>query len=303
MQPPVHLILLTYSAIELLIGSRVVNLKFMFGVLFITCAHLTYYLIWLNRFEDHRSLASQYQIAWLYSPRTFIPALAIVGFFAIWHVRATWFNCFRDSRMRLLGVWFMVVFALTQHNLIMRPQQPIHFAHGYDWMALFLLGASPLVEVFDRLLKTSRPWFRIAGLSAVLGIFLLDNAVWLSKNAFHNDAAISLTRNQSAVLDWLRQHLISGDLVISQDSLLGYLVSTYTPARSWVGHMYNTPHIEVRKSQIGQLFGEGRSLPEWKSRSAFYVSASSGFVPPADLVLHRCYQNRDFSIWCSLGNH
>jgi hypothetical protein len=292
-------VLIAYSGVELAIQSGVVNLRFMLAAILIAVLHVSYYLIWLNRFSDHRTLQTQWQIAWLYPPRTFIFALLIVGCLAIWRLARSSFQCFRDPRVRLFAVWFLVVFGLTQNNLFLaRPFQPIHFAHGYDWMALFFIGASPLIASLDRLLIILTPWVRRGALTLLLGVFLLDNFAWLAKNAVHDSAALTLTTTQSATLHWLRQNLKSGDMVICQDSLISYLVSTYTPARSWQGHIFNTPSIGRRNNEVERLFREGHVLPEWNKQGVFYVSPVV-WLPPTELSLERRYGNSEFVVWSS----
>jgi hypothetical protein len=292
------LVLICYSGIELAIRSGAVTLRFMLTAILIAALHLTYYLIWLNRFADHRTVQSQWQIGWTYPPITFLLALAIVGCFAMWRLYSSPTGYFQDSRMRLFAVWFVVVFALTQHNVFMRPFQPIHFAHGYDWMALFFLGAGPLIATLDYLLKIPRPWIRGGALALLLGLFLLDNCTWLAKNAVDNPEAISLTKAQSAVLQWLSGNLRSGDTVVCKDRLVSYLVSTYTPARSWQGHIFNTPSGGRRHEEVERIFREGRVLPEWRIERVVYVSPAA-WSPPAELSLQRRYGNSEFSIWAS----
>jgi hypothetical protein len=292
------LILIAYSGIELVIRSGTVNLRFLLVAILIAVLHVTYYLIWLNRSIDHRILQSQWQKAWLYSPKTFIAALIIVGSFALWRLAGSSFQCFRDARTRLFAVWFLVVFALTQHNLFMRPMQPIHFAHGYDWMALFFIGAPALIATLDFLLKLPNPWVRRGAIALLVGLFLLDNSAWLAKIAVRNEFVVSLTQTQSTALHWLSRNLKSGDMVICRDSLISYLVSTYSPARSWQGHEHNTPSMQLRHTEVERAFSEGRVLPEWKRPGVFYVSPAA-WMPPAELSLERRYQNGDFSIWAS----
>jgi hypothetical protein len=223
-------------------------------------------------------------------------ALMVVGCFAIWRVAGSSLRCFQDPRMRLFAVWFLVVFALTQHNLVMRASQPIHFARGYDWTALFFLGAAPLIAVLDNLLKLPRRWVRNGALALLLGLFLIDNCMWLARCALNNNLEISLTQAQSATLVWLSRNLKGGDMVVCQDELLSYLVSTYTPARSWQGHFHNTPWMAQRKDEIERVFSEGRSLPEWKRPGVYYV-APAAWVPPAELSLERRYGDSRQSIW------
>jgi hypothetical protein len=290
------LILITYAAIELVLRSGAVNLKFMIAAMVIGALHVGYYMVWLNRFTDHRVLQQHWGKAWTYPPKVFIGALILVGCLAIWRLASSRFQPLRDSRTRLFAVWFLVVFALTQHNLVMHPIQPIHFAHGYDWMALFFLGAPLLIAILDRILKIASPLARSAPLALVLGLFLLDNAAWLVKISMQNEYLVSLSKNQSAALSWLGKNLKGGDLVVCEDGLVSYLVSTYTPALSWQGHEHNTPYMERRHDEVEQVFSQGQTLPEWKKHGVFYVAPVS-WVPPADLALTQRYANSEFAIW------
>jgi hypothetical protein len=179
-----------------------------------------------------------------------------------------------------------------------RPIQPIHFAHGYDWTALFFLGAPVLISILDSILKISRPLVRWSALAFLMGVFLLDNAAWLVKTAVHNEYLVSLTKDQSGTLNWLSRNVKSGDMVVCQDTLISYLVSTYTPGRSWQGHEHNTPLLEKRQDEIESAFSQGRILPEWERRGVYYVSPAA-WLPPAQLSLTRRYENHGFSIWAA----
>ncbi len=292
------LVLIAYSAIELAMRSGFVNWKFLLAALLLAALHLAYYIVFLNRFSDHRVLQAQWQRPWLYPPKVFFAALLIVGCLAIWRVAKSSFGCFRDPLNRLFTVWFLVVLALTQHNLIMRPLQPIHFAHGYDWMALFFLGAPVLIATLDRLLKISSPLLRVGALALFVGLFVLDNAAWLIKIAVQNEYMVSLSKNESDALSWLSRNAKSGDMVVSQDEMVSYLVSTYTPARSWWGHLKNTPYLTERRDEAERAFSQGLVLPQWKQHGVIFVSPAT-WSPPADLSLQQRYGNSEFTIWGS----
>jgi hypothetical protein len=165
-------------------------------------------------------------------------------------------------------------------------------------MALFFLGAPVLIATLDFLLKISRPWVRMGALALLVGFFLLDNTAWLVKIAIHNEFMVSLTKNQSAALTWLSRNVRSGDMVVCQDGLISYLVSTYTPGRSWQGHEKNTPSIERRHDEVERVFNQGQVLPELKRHGVLYVSPAA-WLPPAELSLQRRYENSEFSIWAS----
>jgi hypothetical protein len=259
-------------------------------------------MVWLNRFSDHRVLQAQWQQwpqAWVYPFKTFISALLIVGCLALWTLARSRFHYFREPRMRLFAVWFLVVFALSQNNLVLRPPiQPIHFAHGYDWTALFFIGAPMLISILGFILRISRPLVRWSAMALLLGVFLLDNAAWLAKIAVRNEFVVQLTKDQSGVLNWLSQNVKSGDMVVCQDSMISYLVSTYTPGRSWKGHEHNTPYMVQRWYEVDHLFSQGAVLPAWERSGVIFVGPAA-WSPPAQLSLERRYGNSGFSVWTS----
>ncbi len=110
-------------------------------------------------------------LEFLYPASAFVPALFIVGILALarlirWPgLRQIW----RDPRNRLFLVRFLIVFGLTQHDRVIKAVQPIHFAHGYDWMALFFLSSPLVLGLLDRLLKMPRATGKSGGLNSPLG--------------------------------------------------------------------------------------------------------------------------------------
>ena len=296
------LILVAYSALELMLRSGTVPPSFLAGSIAILAFHLTYYVWFLNRFPDHRALRSQWELPWLYSPSTYVPALLIVGTLAAARlIRPPGLaQAVKDDRVRLFIVWFLVVFALTQHNLIVRPIQPVHFAHGYDWAALFFLGYPVLLLIIDCLLSIRRWQLRYATIGVLLTFVLLDNLLWYGRFVFQvresPSQAISLTYDQKAVLDWLDRNAKPPDMVVCQDETVGYLISTYTSVRSWEGHWANTPEFQERKTEVQQEFLSGRTLPEWQRMHILYVNErSNNWTPPLNTVER--YQNREFAVW------
>ena len=290
------LILVAYSALELTLGSKAVQPALLAGAAVITIAHLGYYLIFLNRFSDHRTLQSQWQLAWLYRPSTYVPSLLFVGMLAVFHLARQ--PILRDSRNRLFLVWFAVIFALTQHNLLIKPTQPIHFAHGYDWMALFFLAAPLLIAIFDRLLAIPSPGWRSTFVAAAMLLFLCDNIVWFGCFFLKTPVAqqrVALSRDQKDVLQWLARNAKPRAMVVSEDPVISHLVSTYTSVRSWEGHTDNTPSVRQRKAEVEEAFQKGRIIPEWEQMPVFYVSARSENWHPAPNIVE-LYHNQVFSI-------
>ncbi len=293
------LVLVVFSAAELMLRSDAARPGFLAGCLAILLLHLGYYLLFLNRFEDHRVLQSQWDaLEWLYFPWTYVPALYTVAVFVFirfsrWSALR---DAFRDPRTRLFALWFLVVFALSQHNLVMNSHQPIHFAHGYDWIALFLLGWPAMQVVINRLLAIRMPAVRTAAVALFLALILSDNLFWFA--SYFTPAqhyAIVLTPDQKAVLNCLDQKAAPPDMVVSEDGTVGYLVSTYTRVRSWYGHQFDTPHAQQHWSDVEAAFREGKVLREWQSMHVYYVGFKSMRPPVAGAA--EVFHDGGFRIW------
>ena len=299
------LIVLAYLGLERILGDASVRPVHLVSSAALVVFHLGYYVFFLNRFADHRALVMQweeYGKIWIYGPFTFLPALFIVGCLAAARLSRWpgWRQIWREPRNRLFLVWFLVIFGLTQHNLVMKAYQPIHFAHGYDWTALFFLSAPLLVAVLDRLLKIQPSRLRILAVSGFLLFFLLDNIVWfgsfLNPDSKISDAIV-LTRGQKQVLNWLGRTAVPPDMVVCADDTLSYMVSTYTRVRSWTGHDLNTPSNDERWREIDQVFRQGTILPVWKTMHVFYVVShdESGWKAPQNS--RKVFHNAQFDVW------
>lgn len=296
------LIVAAYLGLERILGDTSIKPGHLVASIALVVFHLGYYLFFLNRFADHRSLVTQWELAGPYHPATFVPALFLVGLLAFARLRRWpgWRQLIREPRSRLFLVWFLVVFGLTQHYLVMKPAQAIHFAHGYDWIALFFLSAPLLGAVLDRLLRIEPSRLRILAVSAFMLFFLLDNIVWFAD--FLNPHAevadtIRLTESEKQVLNLLGQIAAPRDMVVCSDDNLSYLVSTYTSVRSWKGHGVNTPWSVERDREVAQAFQSGIFLPVWKTMHVFYVVSHdiNGWTPPPNSRM--VFQNKQFDVW------
>ena len=300
------LIVMVYLAMERMLGDTSVKPFHiaLSAALFLT--HIGYYMFFLSRSAAHRVLESQIKAkgaGWTYPPSTFLPALAIVGVLTLvtfWQQQG-FQGVVRDPRRRLFLVWFVVVFGLTQHNLIMKPIQPIHFAHGYDWMALFFLGAPTLWILLERLRNLDASWLRVLAISALIVLFLSDNIFWFATFLRPNTSeAVNITREQKEVLDWLGHRAVPPDMVVTADEMIGYLVSTYTRVRSWAGYGTGTPNFAERTRESQQAFREEVILPAWETMHVFYVQRlpeDARWTPPADA--REVFRDRRYSIWDS----
>jgi hypothetical protein len=290
------LVLAAYSAMELILKSGAASWRLLWGCCAVTLLHVGYYLGFLNRFADHRALEWPLDQPYLFW--TLFPALYLVGVFAFGRL-TRWKNLkpvLSDSRMRLALVWFAVIFALTQHDLVMPPKQPIHFAHGYDWMALFFLATPALLPTIEKLLAIRRIPVRVVAVAGFLAVFLSDNILWFASFADRTvqSHAITLTREQKGVLDWLGRHAVARSYVASSDQWINYLTPTYTNVRGWSGHDYNTPRGAERKRQVAETFAAGKLIPT--TSPVYYIPASDlhWTAPPGSFQV---FANGGYEVW------
>jgi hypothetical protein len=293
------LILVLYSALELKLKSGAASGALLFGSCAIAALHLAYYTVFLNLFADHRAIEAQWiRRDWFYGFWTFAPALYLVAIFAFGRL-TRWKNlaaALAQPRNRLCLVWFAVICGLTHHDVVIQPRQPIHFAHGYDWIALFLLGAPAIVAALDRLLAIRPRPAMVLAMSGFLALFLSDNLLWFA--TFTDPSvqwqAFALTHDQKDVLDWLSRHASAAAYVASSDQRINYLTPTYTNVRAWRGHDINTPDVELRKSEVQAAFSAGQPIPT--RNPVYYIpQRDRNWAPPAGAS--RVYSNDSYDVW------
>ncbi len=245
---------------------------------------LWYYGIYLNSFEAHRRVHAQLALDWGIQARNFVPAYALVAALAFWPMRDARRAAAHLStpRRRLYLIWFLVAFALANHEFAIRPVQPIHFTRGYIWTPLFLLGVETLLGLFAAIGGLRVKPVRVLAAAALLAVMLSDNAAWFAHIAYDGlldpasrawrppDPAwprdIRLRPAQRAALDRLNQTDLAGCLLVSRDRLIGYLAIAETPLRSWLGHFLNTPDFEAKSQALDKLFDAGVLDPSWRDR-------------------------------------
>ncbi len=296
-------VLFSYAAVELILGSGAASRGLLFGSGAVGAALVGYYLVFLNHFADHKAMQEQWQLEWLYTPWTYVPALYLVGVLALprltrWKILK---NALADPQTRLFLVWFAVIFALTQHNLVVKPVQPIHFAHGYDWIALFFLAAPGLLQVLNRAVSIRMLPLRVAAIVALLALFLSDNLLWF--RSFSDPAvqryAISLSPDEKAVLDWIGHNAHSSSYVVSSDQWINYLTPTYTDIRAWSGHDYNTPNAVEKRRDVAEVFSAGKYISA--GAPVYYIpSQGQAWTPPSGA--REVFRNGSFVVWLS-GSH
>ncbi|MBV8611409.1 MAG: hypothetical protein JO034_28700 [Singulisphaera sp.] len=273
-------ILAVWAAVEVVfMEDPRVPRTFLCFLIVATLAHVGYYLVFLKSFPEHRRLMAQWENDWLLQARNFIPSDLLVGGLALWTVRRCRLarDFFAEPRHRLLLVWFLVAFALANHEFAVKPIQPIHFTRGYIWTPLFLMGAGTMVGWLSRRLSDPRRARGMAWVAVAMLVFLSDNLIWFGHFPLqaqcrdgrdvppepNNVADIRLTRDQWSVFDWINREKLDGGLILTRDPLLSYLANVYTPLRSWAAHRFNTPDFEARRRELDALFERGTFVEAW----------------------------------------
>jgi hypothetical protein len=267
-------ILCAWCFLELVIlRGKQVPLAFFLSCCALLLLHGAYYFFFLGRFPEHRSVVTQWTLPWLLRFWNYIPAYVLVAFFGVWRVRKLTLarRFLAVPHNRLLMVWFATAFALANHDLFIRPIQPLHFTRGYIWMPLFLMGCPALMSLLKKLCAAPVRLGYLACGVVIIGLFLSDNAAWLGSFLIFQDHGIRLTHDQAQLISWMGKISSDEHLVVAQDPFIGYMAVVYTPLRAWRSHVWTTPQSSLRQRQLDSFYLDHGFLPEWKGRPLLVV--------------------------------
>jgi hypothetical protein len=282
------------------------------GILLLLLIHLSYWLILLPRLSpEHAELMTLWQLPWVLHWYNEIPEYALVGLAAFWQLRTRQrlASALQYRTVRLLLAWFFGAFLLANHDLFVRPRQPIHFTHGYLWVPLFLIGAPVMIRIAERLLAA--PWrIGLPASIALSGLIFLDNAGWFGgagldllrdgKEVSFFPNPIYIQHSAWDVLQRLNDRVFAEGLVVSNARDLSYQVIVYTPLRAWYSQMWNTPHPLKRLAEIEALFHDGRDLGDWRCRRMVAVVDRQKDHDATEKLLalgyELAYQNADYDV-------
>ncbi|MGB3005755.1 MAG: hypothetical protein WBC06_04545 [Chitinophagaceae bacterium] len=243
------------------------------GEFLILLFHLYYYLYFLNQFNDHQSVNEQYALNWRLRFFSIIPAYFITGLLALLSVLKTSKpgKFFFQSKNRLLLLWFLVAFSLANHEMIMKPMQPLHFTRGYIWTSLFLLGIPALHYLFSKL---SVSVFQKINFVFFLLLFFSDNLVWIYKQSSVKTKTTStsyLNFEQQGIFALLNKHTTNRTLIIGTDELIPYMSTVYTKAYPWLAHPFTTPYVAQKRAALSRFIVFGETDPSWKGKDLIFV--------------------------------
>ena len=236
--------------------------------------HLYYYLFYLPSFADHKSVSEQYSVNWNYwhyrSLPAFIPAYILVFSLFIVSLRIQRVkHFFSNSNNRLLLCLAIVSLLLCNHDIFIKPMQPIHFARGYEWTAYFLMGVPAIHYLFSRV-STAR--IRRPVLYLFMILLLSDNFLWILKyvrTARGNETTISVT--QQEIIDVVSLHADNSTLLIGSDPFLMPYCAVYTKGYPWFSHPYTTPYYEKKKDAYTRFIQKNMVDSAWKGRDCILI--------------------------------
>lgn len=243
------------------------------GELLILLFHLYYYLYYLNQFDDHHSVNEQYALNWRLRFFSIIPAYCITGLLALLSVAKinTPVKFFSQGQNRLFLLWFLVAFSLANHEIVMKPMQPLHFTRGYIWTSLFILGIPALHYLLSKLTASL---FQKIMLGFLILLFFSDNLAWVYSQAGAKATTPStsyLNREQKEIFALLKKHTTNRSLIIGSDELIPYMSTVYTRAYPWLSHPFTTPYVAQKKAALSRFIESGAIDPSWKGRELIFV--------------------------------
>jgi hypothetical protein len=270
-------------------------------------------MAWLNSFPVHVVARGTYEghMTDLFHARTFIPAYLLVGLMALGQFRtlgrARAF--FSQSQNRLFFVWAVVAFALANHELVVKPLQPMHFTRGYVWTPLFLMGWRTLTDLLEWIRFRRTPFVRYFIYAGVCMLLLFDNALWVSALCFEravlrrNRGDYVISKAEKDLLTWLSHApAVESSVAISPDRTLNVLIPCYAPLRCWTTSTAQTPEFEERERELDGLFRQGQVIEKWKSIRMVLISSADDHKAAdafrgAGLAVQGLYTNSAFAVY------
>ncbi|MBX2853297.1 MAG: hypothetical protein KTR15_16310 [Phycisphaeraceae bacterium] len=221
---------------------------------------LGYYGYYLTLFDSHRELVEQWTLDWSFKLTSIVPAYAIV--FAMFIARCSTPDklrrCFDSPFNRLLGIGAFLSFGMANHEAFITPHQPLHFTRGHIWLPLCLLGLPALLQLWNKFRPRRLFALAVAGLFAIL--MLCDNMVFFGMQ-MQKPFGLYTDQSELDVFQFIREQ-DGKPIVLSEDPQFAYLSATYSQARPYAGHYFNTPNSDIKRSAVEQLFNEKQIPPD-----------------------------------------
>ncbi len=251
------LILICWMLIEKIFYN---NESFKWNDFFVLIGGLSWFVyynfFYLPSDGEHRILMQQWTLDWSAGFKNYFPAYLLVLIPASYRLRSLEKIklFFSIPFNRFLIIWLIINLGLENHDLFIKPHQPLHFTRGYVWACLFLIGLPEIIATLKIIYEKKSVFIKSTLIIGLVAISLADNASWISLQSLKlmNGGGIVLNSNQKEVLTYLNNHYSKNELLISQDKTIGYLSTVYTPYRSLFTHAFNTPNAANKWNMVSR---------------------------------------------------
>ena len=267
-------IVFAWSIVErIFIRNKKIPWWFVAGLALILAFHIYYYLFYLNRFADHRSVNDQYSLNWRLRFFHMIPAYCIVGVLAfISLIKSQRIKSFLPASVtRFFLCWFTIAFILANHEIFIHPaMQPLHFTRGYIWTSLFLLGL-PALQLFYSKAEIQKNYKPL--LLVLILLLFSDNFVWImnyvrSRNVY--PSATHISQEQDDLLKWLQKNTTNKTLILGSDDI-PYLSTVFTKSYPWISHPFTTPFYHKKRIAYESFIRSNTIDSAWKGREILFI--------------------------------
>lgn len=267
---------------------------------------MIYTLVFLPSFLSHRLLLDQLSLDWSMKWPTILCAYGPIGIIAAIRFRDKnrFVEWFADPFNRFLAFSVGISFILANHEFLFSPKQPLHFTRGHVWTPLCLLALPVLADVWRSLFR-KRKRLLCGFVTICFAIVILsDNMVWFLSNYFKIQQSSHEIRLSDSYLE-LFEFIKSGHgkpIIVSDDLYFSFLTATYTPARPYVGHWYNTPEIKRKKKAVIDFFVNGKEPEELRNLPCWVVTWHFGTRFSADGSFRKIFSTHDAGVFERLMN-
>jgi hypothetical protein len=255
---------------------------------------LLYYLVFLERFGQHKALRREWSLEWTLTRTTIVLGYGPVA--ALAFVRLARQRLEPRRNTAFLATCFTVSFLLANHEWLLPPVQPLHFTRGYVWMPLWLLGMPLVQRGLVRARQALRPLLFATAVALGGTLACLDNALFLITNCRTEPLGLYLSRDEKDALRWIDGHHCQGVLLCPNPDL-SYLAATYTSLRPYVGHLHNTPNFAERGQRVWTWAEGGAWDPAWGEIDYVLVEKQRAVALPGPGPWLRAYDNDRFVLW------
>lgn len=293
------LIIISWQAVELILKTKEKQLpKSLFLNILLISFHVFYYLVWMKSFPSHAIIIKQWEMNWILPATSaiFAYSLLLLIFILLLRKNENRVNFFKDSFNRLLLLYFLISLGLANHELFIKPIQPIHFTHGHIYIPLFLMVAKYLVDFFNKQnfkLKVAK-W-------ALFLILLSDNLTWYPGisyiiSTYNPPVSVKIDNSTRETLTFLQENY-NNDYILVSNQNINYLASAYTSVKPFFGHDFNTPYATARKKAFKEIT-ETHNLSILEDRKVVFVIEKNNFEFRKAILKNKkyriCHENESY---------